>query len=286
MRTLTILRRKAIAGCAATMKVYIEDPQTCDLKINGVSCRKLGNLKNNQQVQFMIGQEAARIFVVADKFSKNFSSEFYFIPEGTEDVFLSGKNHYNPFAGNPFYFDQVTGEEILVNRKKSKRKMAWLLVAAALVGGVVGYITTSDLFNSDNPKTFSDSGLQITLTDSFRKVKVDGYDVCFENRDAAVLCLKEPFTLMEGLEDYSLQDYGELVISNNKFDHSVTLQKDNDRTYFTFTSNVDGDVYYYYAVVFKSTDAFWLLQFSTLEEKADEYRDLFVQWGNSVTFES
>lgn len=31
MRTLTIHRKKSFVGCAGTMKVFIENPEVCDL---------------------------------------------------------------------------------------------------------------------------------------------------------------------------------------------------------------------------------------------------------------
>lgn len=285
MRTLTILRRKSFVGSAGTMKVYIEDPLVNDLTINGVSCRKLGNLKNGQQTDFLIGEEAARVYVVADKLSKSFSNDFYPIPAGTEPVFLSGKNRYNPFAGNPYYFDNVTDETVLANRKRTKRK-AWLvMLIALLVGFAVGFLATGSLFGgSAEPKTFSAQGMEITLTDEFRETEMEGFDVCYDSTHAAVFCLKEPFSLMEGFEDYTLEEYGELVIQSNGFEGSAELQTADGLTYFSYNSDVDGQVYSYYAVVYKADDSFWLIQFTALQEDLPDYQDSFVQWAKSVSF--
>ena len=285
MRTLSILRKKSFVGMAGTLKVYIEDPQNGDLKINGVPCRKLGNLKNNQQVQFSIGEEETRVYLIADRISKDYCNEFYPIPAGTEDISLSGKCHYNPFLGNPFRFDGVTDESVLANRKKGGGKSIAVIIVAALLGAVIGYVATSGILNSTEPKTFSNAGMQITLTDSFRESKQDGFDAFYVSKNAAVLCLKESFSLMPGLEDYTLQQYGQLVINNNQMGNEVTLHTDGKVTYFTYTADVDGKTFYYYATVHKSQDAFWLIQFYTQEKDAQEYYDQFSQWAQSVRFE-
>ena len=66
MRNLTIMRAKSVVACAATMKVYIEDPMCDDLTINGLPCRFLGKLKNGEVKTFQIDESAAKVFVIAD----------------------------------------------------------------------------------------------------------------------------------------------------------------------------------------------------------------------------
>ena len=61
MRNLTILRRKKAAAALTKMKVYIEDPFSNELTIKDVPCRKLGELKNGEEVTFQIENRAAKI---------------------------------------------------------------------------------------------------------------------------------------------------------------------------------------------------------------------------------
>ena len=75
MRDLTIKRHKSFVGCLAKFKVYIEDPASRELTIAGVPCRKLGELKNGQEQTFQIGTEETRLFVISDKFSKDYSKQ-------------------------------------------------------------------------------------------------------------------------------------------------------------------------------------------------------------------
>ena len=64
------------------MKVYIEDAQSNELIISGVPCRKLGDLKNGEEKTFEIGEDAAKVFVIADTLSKDYCTEFYQLSEG------------------------------------------------------------------------------------------------------------------------------------------------------------------------------------------------------------
>ena len=77
MRNLTIKRTKSFVGCLAKMKIYIEDPTSNEMLINNTSCRKIGDLKNGEEKTFQIGEQEAKVFVIADKLSKNYCNEYY-----------------------------------------------------------------------------------------------------------------------------------------------------------------------------------------------------------------
>ena len=139
MRKLTIKREKSFVACMGKFKVYIEDPTANDMKIKGVNCRKLGDLKNGEEKSFEIGESAARVFLIADSLSKGYCNEFYRLSEGDGDVYLTGKCHFNPAAGNAFRFDGVNDPEVLANRKKATQKGIIVLVVACIVGFVVGF---------------------------------------------------------------------------------------------------------------------------------------------------
>ena len=139
MRNLTIKRAKSFVACLAKMKVYIEDSLSSELVINGVPCRKLGELKNGEEQTFQIGCESAKVFVIADKLSKNYCNEFYQIPAGEQDVALSGRNKFNPASGNAFRFDNNDNQEVIASRKKGTAKGAVILIIAMVIGAVAGY---------------------------------------------------------------------------------------------------------------------------------------------------
>ena len=122
MRNLTIQRRKTFVASLCKLKIYIEDPMSNEITINGVTCRKLGEIKNGEEQTFIIENNAAKVFVIADKLSKNYCCEFFQLPYGDADIYLTGKNKFNILNGNAFIFDNNDNEEVLAARKKNKIK--------------------------------------------------------------------------------------------------------------------------------------------------------------------
>ncbi|MBQ3101143.1 MAG: hypothetical protein IJC50_09145 [Clostridia bacterium] len=283
MRNLTIKRTKSFVACLAKMKVYIEDPISGDLVINGVSCRKLGNLKNGEEKIFQIGDAEAKVFVIADKLSKNICNEFWQIPAGVEDVYLTGKNKYNPMTGNAFRFDGAASAEVLQNRKKSNRKSIIVMCAAIVIGVIVGWVSALNLFSSESDKVFSADNMCVTLTDAFEYAEYDGYTAAFESQKVALFALKEEFAWVEGFSDYTLDEYAELVFAANG--ENYELKKENGLSWFEYTETVSsGNVYDYYAFLYKSHDAFWMLNFAVSVEDSDKYEAKILEWAKSVEF--
>lgn len=293
MRRLWITRRKATAACLAKMKVYIEDPEG-DTLINGFPCRKLGDLKNGQKVSFSIGEEAARVFVVADTLSRNLYNEFVEIPAGEEDVVLTGRNVLRPFSGNPFHFDNVSSETVLENRKKVSRrgtKTMVVAIAAGVLAGVCFGIAAVSSALSDLPvtvedKTFAVGEMQITLTEAFEETEVEGYTACYSAGDTAVFVLREDMEQMKPYGNLSLDAYGAMILANNGFDQGVQLQEEEGLVTFDclLLTPVSGEEYYYYCGLFQSRDAYWMVQITTTADNPEDMVPQFRQWLMSVQF--
>lgn len=285
MRKLTIKRTKSVVASLLKVKVYIEDHVEHELMINKVPCRKLGELKNGEEKIFQIGEQGAKIFVIGDKLSKDYCSEMYQLSDGQNDVYLSGKTLWNPLAGNPFRFDNNEGVEVMENRKKGTRKGIAILCVSILVGFVAGIFIGCN--QEAQPKTFSAQGMSITLTDEFREFDAENFTVGYETGDVVVLGLKEEFSLMEGAEDYTLEEYGNLVLQSNGMD-DFQLDTVEGVTFFEYlyTDPDTNENYQYFSCVYKANDAFWLMQFVTLEENVDIYAEQFLAWAKSVEFAS
>jgi hypothetical protein len=281
MRNLTITRTKSFVGCLGKMKVYIEDPMGGDTVISGVNCRKLGDLKNGETVTFPIGGEAARVYVIADQMSKNYSNDYYPLEAGTEDVVLTGKNHFNPGAGNPFRFDGVTDETVLANRKKGGRKGIVVLILAAIFGAIMGRSCARIV----HPQDFTVDNMTITLSSEFRETSFEGFTQCYDSRNVAVFVLKEEFSMYPGMEDWALSEYGDAFLWANGFVDSSLLPY-SDFIYTTYSGvGENGQPYCYMATIHKSGDAFWLVQFAAEEASYPNYESQFLQWAETVRFD-
>ena len=140
MRKLTIKRNKTFVASMMKMKVYIEDHSTDELVINDIPCRFLGEIKNGEEQTFEIGDEAARLFVIADKLSKDYCNDLYELPEGHEDIYLTGKNKFNMNNGNAFRFDNNDSPAALANRQRGKKKGNIVTIIAIVIGIILGFV--------------------------------------------------------------------------------------------------------------------------------------------------
>lgn len=288
MRYLTIKREKSFAGRFTRAKVYVCDELTGDTKINGDKCCKIGELKNGEENTFVIGDAETQIYVIQDKLSKNVCNEVCYIPAGVENIYLMGECKYNPFGGNNFRFHGMTDPRVLANRKKTSKKFGAFLVLCAVFGLFVGFFSTYDpiVYGKDGePYEFVDeSGVIITLTDTFEKMDTENTAFTYGTNDAVVFGHKAEFSASEGLGDYTLEEYAEESIKFNELDAEV--KKENGITYYLYKSyvNDDGALYYYFAALYKTEDAFWTITFAIDEGHYAEYEPLFFEWAKSVAF--
>ena len=287
MRYLTITRNKAFPACAVKFKVYISDPQNVDLTIHNVPCRMLGTIKNGETVSFPIGCEPARVFVIADKLSKDFCCEYCDLPAGDQHIQLVGKCRFDPYAGNPFHFE---GNPI---PPKARRRSLVIAAIAVVVGISVGFTVSRFIpriiqeKKMAEPQVFAAEGMQITLTQAFQETDVSqyGFTLGYASQDTAVFILKEDFSLSEGFGDLTLDEYAQLVLSNNQFfggrpttEQGLTLYE------YTEISPEDGKTYAYMIAFYKGPDAFWMFEFSTQENKMDDLRQSYIDYAKTVQF--
>ncbi len=284
MRSLTIRREKSFVACLGKMKVYIEDQLNEEIKINGVPCRKLGDLKNGEEATFFIGEEEARVFVIAGVTSKDFCNDFTTVPAGSDDVFLSGKNKYNPVNGNAFRF---RGTEVTEDVKKGRRKGviigSVILAVAAIVGFAFGFLMNMD--GPAEPKVFTVGEMSITLTDKYDVMEQTDSKGAYYTDETVVVITNEALSLFEGDGIINTkEDYADLVIYANSMENSVVLTK-NGVVYFEYTEIIEDEgEFTYIATVHKSENAFWLIQFAAKTAVIGEYRDTFFEYASTVTF--
>jgi len=280
-RNLTIKREKSFVGCAVKLKVYIEDATSNEITINNTPCRKLGTIKNGEEETFQIDNNEAKVFVIADKLTKDYCNDYYTVPAGDEDISISGKNHFNPSNGNAFLFNGASDVGVLQKRKSNKRKGIIIFLVCIAIGVVIGLLPS--ILSKPEAKTFTSDGMTITLTDEFAKEYFDGYTVCYTSKKAVVIALREGFYEYGGdASRYTLNEYGNLVLETNNLDSE--LKTSDGLTYFEYSRMSDGVKYAYFAVVYKADDAFWLVQFSTTQKNMDKLKPTFIEWANSVEF--
>lgn len=289
MRNLTIKRNKSFVGCLATIQVYIEDPNQPDIVINGVPCRMLGALRNGQEATYQVGDQSARVFVVADALSRNYANDCYRLSEGHEDIYITGSNKLRVGLGNMLFFDNNDSEEAIAHHKQNNKK-GWLLIIAVVIVsmavGVIAAMTGLSTGGTSAPREFNDAGMSITLTGKFRKQAHSGFTVSYISDDVIMFGAEEKFSLLAGLEDYTLREYAEAIIEGNDI-KDCRVNVTDGLTWFEYKEYVTSSKtdFVYKAFVFKTDEAFWLIQFAASEEQMPEYSEDILQWAKSISFE-
>lgn len=140
-------------------------------------------------------------------------------------------------------------------------------------------------------KVFSKDGISITLTEEFEEKEYYDFNAYYDTEDAQVYIMKESFELLKENDqptDISLVEYAEIMMETQNLNSKVE-EKDGLTSFYYEKSFLDYDKntvdYLYFAVVFKSDDAYWLLQFACEKNLYGEYEEKFVKWAKSVEFD-
>ena len=287
MRKLTIKRKKSFVASLAKLKVYIEDPAG-ELDITGIKCRLLGTLANGEEKSFYIEENAAKVFVIADKMSRDYCYDCRNLPEGNEDIYLTGKNAFNPATGNAFRFEGGTDEEVAKRHKESKKGGLIVLITAIVIGLTAGWIIGSGVTYSKKkatPKDFSYEEMTITLTALFKEEEVEGRTV-FTSNDVAVFVLRENFVAGDiDLSGYTVRGYAELARENNPVMADATYEETDGVPNMVYTyAGDDGKTYVYFTTFYKSSNAFWIVQYFVNESGYASRKPKFIEWAKTVHF--
>ncbi len=147
----------------------------------------------------------------------------------------------------------------------------------------------SSTAKSDNKQTetksFAYEELKITLSDDFKKGTYKDCDAYYYSDDVEIYIKKDEFSSSRALRDMNLEEYGNKLIEENDMG-SVQLGTVNKLTFFEFIGRERYETQKYYHAVFlyKSSTAFWTVDFRTDAEKAQQKVDLFIRWAESVKF--
>ena len=299
MRNITVERQKSFVGSLGTFRVYVEDPNSTELVIRGVPCRKVGEVRNGEDTMFEVGDEETRIFVINGEMSKNYCVEMLRLPAGNTDVILTGKCRLNPFAGNAFRFDDNDTEEVKAMRKSGNRNGALVTVVSIIVAVIVAVgagivrsninkgIDSCTSSSAKNDRNFTAQEMDISLSRSFSKESQIGFAARFDSRDAIVYVERIGIDeLDDEFKNLTVDEFAQLVVETGGFGYGRKLQYEGDLPYieFTDTDSGSGEKTKAFVSFYVSREAYWDVQFYTLEKDYSKMRSSFVRWAKSVSF--
>ena len=170
-----------------------------------------------------------------------------------------------------------------------KRTFTTIVCALLLVAMLAGCGSTG----STNPfdakaKTFSDDGMQITLTTAFSEEDLEGYTVGYAADTAIVLALHETKAEFAdaGAEDVTFEQYVEFVRQANSDKELVDGEPidGNPTLLYDFLNEEQNVTYRYLTVLYESVDGFLMVQFSSQKSNFDAYEPSFIEAAKSVSF--
>lgn len=170
-----------------------------------------------------------------------------------------------------------------------KRTFTTIVCALLLVAMLAGCGSTG----SSNPfdakaKTFSDDGMQITLTTAFSEEDLEGYTVGYAADTAIVLALHETKAEFAeaGAEDVTFKQYVEFVRQANSDKELVDGEPidGNPTLLYDFLNEEQNVTYRYLTVLYEPDDGFWMVQFASQKDNFDAYEPSFIEAAKSVSF--
>ncbi|MGM9642646.1 MAG: hypothetical protein ACI3XI_05490 [Eubacteriales bacterium] len=283
MRKVNLTRDKSFVGCIGTLRVLVEDGAAGDININGTPCRLVAYVKNGETVSFEIGNEATKIYVIADKMSKNYCNDYYPVPEGDADLEIGGKCTYNPGLGNPFRFHGITDEEILKSRKRSNVKGVFILVLCIIIGVVIGLLLNFDVFmNIEKPQTFNCTDFDITLSTAFEAQAKDG-KYYFLSDECSLVVFEydyDEYANLKGMNDAELLD---LFKESGFIASDAELAVVEGFSVVEYVTESDsGNLGKYFTVFMRDEEGVFIFEFGSFPEHYEKYRPMFVEWTKSI----
>lgn len=134
---------------------------------------------------------------------------------------------------------------------------------------------------------FSKEGMNITLTKAFTEDTEEDCDICYTSVQVSVFATKDLFSMTDGLKNLTVSQYAELIREQNEDKSPEEIQTSDGLTYFeySFYDEESGDNARYLTAFYKSSDAFWIVQFATYVSIYDDFRPDLINWANTVTFD-
>lgn len=155
--------------------------------------------------------------------------------------------------------------------------MKKLIAMILVVCSVMLLASGCDLFKKE--KTFSKSGMSITLTEDFVEKDRITFTSTYESDDIIVTTTKEEKSLL-GDMSVDLDGYTKLVIKANNLTN-LPQHKDG-LTYFEYEKEASGKEFHYYAFTFEGEDAYWLIQFACEQKNHEKLEETIFKYAKSV----
>ncbi len=132
-------------------------------------------------------------------------------------------------------------------------------------------------------KTFSVDGMELKLPRNFKRQDYDGRPGLY-NGTYAVLIWREAFTLHPSFADMTLDEYVQALLSASNIDASIEIIDGLHCFEYEVVQEGGTTKYNYFAVLYKSNQAFWTVEFASYFWQALSMRSEFISWAKMIEF--
>ncbi|MBQ8447718.1 MAG: hypothetical protein IJX27_02160 [Clostridia bacterium] len=124
----------------------------------------------------------------------------------------------------------------------------------------------------------------IEVPDVFEEVEVEGYTAYFKKDNVYVWAIKDDFINLDGSSEWDVSNYADRIYEVNdlKFPTPVTVTDGLYNIEYTVFNEMKNMSFTYLTVMYKGSDAFWMVQFACEESEYKEYKPHFFEWAKTV----
>ncbi len=159
------------------------------------------------------------------------------------------------------------------------RRVLWAMLAVLL-------LSLSACSSSAAPMTYdTGAGLTITMREGMEPFDAEGITMAVADSRCMMTAVRHDYSTYSDMgadmtavteEEYVLllEELGRL---EQEFSYDAA-----GNYHTTYTAHVDGEDYFYYGIIHKGSDAFWLVTFTCEAGLSEEYIPLFIEWSRSI----
>ena len=131
--------------------------------------------------------------------------------------------------------------------------------------------------------TFSVEEMELKLPDRFQRQDTDSL-IQFVDDNYAVLLMREAFDLYPVLKHMTIEEYGEAILEASDIDADIEMIDGLYCFEYEALSLDRTTKYNYFVVLYKSKQAFWVVQFGSVFWNASAMRSEFIKWAKMIIF--
>ena len=87
------------------------------------------------------------------------------------------------------------------------------------------------------------------------------------------------------INDYTLEDYAELVLYANEIDDDTFQEDEYGNLYITYERESGGQDFFYYSTVKEGTQSFWVITFACFDGEEGTYLPQFKEYASLLEFD-